>query len=77
MRCDVNISVQHIDKNKLGNRVEVKNLNSFERVLLASKYEINRQIETLENGLTVDEETRGYDVDSIKTFRMRTKENKV
>lgn len=77
MRCDVNISVQHIDSKKLGNRVEIKNLNSFERVLLASRYEIKRQIEALENGLDVDEETRGYDVDNVKTFRMRTKENKV
>ena len=77
MRCDVNISVQHIDSKKLGNRVEIKNLNSFERVLLASRYEIKRQIEVLENGLDIDEETRGYDVDTIKTFRMRTKENKV
>ncbi len=73
MRFDVNVSVSK-DRSKLGTRSETKNLNSFRSVEKAVEYEINRQIELLEKGEKVVQETRGWDDAKQKTFTQRTKE---
>lgn len=73
MRFDVNVSVSKTDQ--LGTRSETKNLNSFRSVEKAVDYEINRQIEVLEKGDSVVQETRGWDDAKQKTFSQRTKEN--
>ncbi len=62
-RCDANVSVRRKDQTQLGTRVEIKNLNSFRFVEKAIQYEIDRQIEVLENGGTISQETRLYDAD--------------
>jgi aspartyl-tRNA(Asn)/glutamyl-tRNA(Gln) amidotransferase subunit B len=72
MRFDVNISVSKDDN--LGLRTEVKNLNSFRSVEAAAEYEIKRQIELLERGEKVVQETRGWDEASQKTTPQRDKE---
>jgi aspartyl-tRNA(Asn)/glutamyl-tRNA(Gln) amidotransferase subunit B len=74
MRFDVNVSVSK-DKNMLGTRSETKNLNSFRSVEKAVEYEINRQIELLEKGGMVIQETLGWDDAKQKTFSQRTKED--
>ena len=74
MRFDVNISVSK-DPAKLGIRSETKNLNSFRAVEKAVEYEIKRQIELLEKGEVVVQETRGWDDAKQKTFSQRTKED--
>ena len=73
LRCDGNISV-HYKGEPFGTRVEVKNLNSFKAVARAIDYEINRQIETIEKGGKIDQETRLWDDDSQVTRVMRSKE---
>jgi aspartyl-tRNA(Asn)/glutamyl-tRNA(Gln) amidotransferase subunit B len=73
-RCDANVSVRAKGEQKFGTRTEVKNLNSFRFVERALVYEIERQIEVLENGGTVEQETRLYDVDKGETRPMRSKE---
>lgn len=73
MRFDVNVSVSKTDE--LGMRTETKNLNSFRSVEKAVEYEANRQIEVLEKGGTVHQETRGWDDAKQKTFPQRLKEN--
>ncbi|HSX27640.1 MAG TPA: Asp-tRNA(Asn)/Glu-tRNA(Gln) amidotransferase subunit GatB [Patescibacteria group bacterium] len=73
MRFDVNVSVSK-DPNKLGTRTETKNLNSFRSVEKAVEYEINRQIEELEKGHSIIQETRGWDDAKQKTFSQRSKE---
>lgn len=73
MRFDVNISVSK-DPKKLGNRSEIKNINSFKAVEKAVEYEIKRQTEQLEKGKKVHQETRGWDEGKQKTFSQRTKE---
>ncbi len=75
MRFDVNVSIAPVGSKTLGNRAEVKNLNSFRSVEKAVEYEINRQIELLEKGLEVVQETRGWDDDRSKTTAQRGKEN--
>lgn len=72
MRFDVNVSVSKTDD--LGTRTETKNLNSFKSVERAAEYEIKRQIELLEKGQTVDQETRGWDDAKQKTSSQRGKE---
>ncbi len=74
LRCDANISVRPKGANYFGTRTEVKNLNSFSHVEQAINYEIKRQIEQIENGGEVVQETRGYDPVKGITFVMRTKE---
>jgi aspartyl-tRNA(Asn)/glutamyl-tRNA(Gln) amidotransferase subunit B len=74
-RCDANISVKPKNSNKLGTRVEIKNLNSFKFIEKAINYEIERQINTLENNQLVKQETRLYDVDNGITKLMRAKED--
>jgi aspartyl-tRNA(Asn)/glutamyl-tRNA(Gln) amidotransferase subunit B len=90
MRCEANISVRKISNNKyqitnklqnsndkykkLGTKVEVKNLNSFRSVEKAIEYEIERQIEAIENGEKIVQETRGWDEKKNQTYIMRKKE---
>tara|TARA_B100000378_G_C18036810_1_gene409298 strand:+ start:308 stop:1714 length:1407 start_codon:yes stop_codon:yes gene_type:complete len=72
MRIEANISVSKTDE--LGTKVEVKNLNSFKIVGSAIDYEIARQIQVLENGEKVVQETRGWNETTSKTFSQRSKE---
>ena len=73
-RCDANVSVRHRGAEKLGTRAEIKNLNSFRFVNKAISYEVARQIELLEGGGQVVQETRLYDADRGETRSMRSKE---
>lgn len=73
IRFDVNISLS--DNEKLGQRVEIKNLNSFEGLMSAIEYESNRQEELLNNGKTINQETRGWN-EKI-TYTLRNKEDSV
>jgi len=72
MRCEVNVSISKNDK--LGTKVEVKNLNSFRAVEKAVDFEIKRQEKLLESGENVRQETRGWDDKAQKTFSQRSKE---
>lgn len=74
-RCDVNISVRRKGTEKFGTRTEMKNLNSFRFIERAIIYEIDRQIDVLENGGTIVQETRSYDPDQDVTNTLRNKEN--
>ncbi|HEY8999008.1 MAG TPA: Asp-tRNA(Asn)/Glu-tRNA(Gln) amidotransferase subunit GatB [Candidatus Saccharimonadales bacterium] len=73
MRFDVNVSVSKTSE--LGTRTETKNLNSFRAVEKAAEYEIQRQIELLEKGEAIVQETRGWNDAKQKTFTQRTKED--
>jgi aspartyl-tRNA(Asn)/glutamyl-tRNA(Gln) amidotransferase subunit B len=75
MRFDVNISIAPKGATELGKRAEVKNLNSFRSVEKAAEYEFNRQVELLEKGEEVVQETRGFDDASGKTTSQRSKED--
>ena len=74
LRCDANISVMEKGSKVFGTRVEVKNLNSFKAVARAIDYEIGRQIELIQNGGKVDQETRLWDEENQITRVMRSKE---
>lgn len=74
LRCDANISVMEKGSKVYGTRVEVKNLNSFKAVARAIDYEIGRQIETIENGGEIHQETRLWDEETQTTKVMRSKE---
>ncbi len=74
MRFDVNISVAKKGATELGTRAEVKNLNSFKSVEKAAIYEFTRQVDLLEKGEKVVQETRGFDEAKQKTFSQRSKE---
>jgi aspartyl-tRNA(Asn)/glutamyl-tRNA(Gln) amidotransferase subunit B len=74
LRCDANVSVRLRGAPKFGTKAEVKNLNSFRFLKMALEYEIERQIELIESGGKVVQETRLYNVDSGKTVGMRSKE---
>ncbi|MEW6352847.1 MAG: Asp-tRNA(Asn)/Glu-tRNA(Gln) amidotransferase subunit GatB [Pseudomonadota bacterium] len=73
-RCDANVSVRPKGQQKFGTRAELKNINSFRFVEKAINYEVERQIELLESGGTVVQETRLYDADKDETRPMRSKE---
>ncbi len=73
-RCDANVSVRPNGQEELGTRAEIKNLNSFRFVEKAINYEIERQIELIEDGGDVVQETRLYDSDKDETRSMRSKE---
>lgn len=75
LRCDVNLSVRKKGSCELGVRTEMKNLNSFQFIGKAIEYEYKRQVETIEAGLPIIQETRRFDADTGKTYSMRTKEN--
>ena len=73
-RCDANVSVRRKGETELGTRTETKNLNSFRFVERAINYEIERQIDVIESGGRVVQETRLYDADDDSTRTMRSKE---
>ena len=74
LRCDANVSVRPRGQTALGRKVEVKNVNSFRFIRQALEFEIERQIEVLESGGNVVQETRLYDPGAGKTSSMRSKE---
>lgn len=74
MRCDVNVSVRPKGQVEFGTRAEIKNVNSFRFVERAIAFEVERQIDILEDGGSVVQETRLYDPDEDETRSMRTKE---
>lgn len=74
-RCDANISVRPVGQEAFGTRTELKNLNSFKFVEKAIQYEINRQINVIENGDKVIQETRLWDPSANRTVSMRGKED--
>lgn len=74
-RCDANVSVRPVGTEKLGTRCEIKNLNSFRFLEKAIDFEAHRQIEILEEGGTIRQETRLYDANKDETRTMRTKED--
>ena len=74
LRCDANVSVRKKGETELGTRTETKNLNSFKAVVRAIEYETNRQIEIIENGGRVIQETRLWDEENAVTKPMRSKE---
>ena len=74
-RCDANVSVRRQGDPKLGTRSEIKNVNSFRFLEKAIQYEIRRQIELIEDGGKVVQETRLYDADRDETRSMRSKED--
>jgi aspartyl-tRNA(Asn)/glutamyl-tRNA(Gln) amidotransferase subunit B len=74
-RCDANVSVRRTGDTKLGTRAEIKNLNSFRFLQQAIDFEAQRQIELVEDGGTVVQETRLYDPDRNETRSMRSKED--
>jgi aspartyl-tRNA(Asn)/glutamyl-tRNA(Gln) amidotransferase subunit B len=73
-RCDANVSVRQAGSGQFGTRAEIKNINSFRFVEKAINYEVARQIEVLEGGGKVVQETRLYDPDKGETRSMRSKE---
>ncbi|MSR78166.1 MAG: Asp-tRNA(Asn)/Glu-tRNA(Gln) amidotransferase subunit GatB [Candidatus Omnitrophica bacterium] len=74
LRCDANVSVRPVGQEKFGTRTEIKNLNSFKAVQKAIEYEIKRQVEMIEAGEKVSQETRLWNDDTGKTALMRSKE---
>jgi aspartyl-tRNA(Asn)/glutamyl-tRNA(Gln) amidotransferase subunit B len=74
-RCDANVSVRLFGERELGTRCEIKNLNSFRFLERAIEYEARRQIEVIEGGGTIAQETRLYDPDRDETRPMRSKED--
>ncbi len=74
LRCDANISLRPKGYEKLGTKTEIKNVNSFRYIQKALEYEITRQVQLLENGEEITQETRLYDSNKGVTFSMRSKE---
>lgn len=75
LRCDVNLSVRKKGETSFGIRTEMKNLNSFQFITKAIQYEFTRQVDTLESGEAVIQETRRFDQQKGKTDSMRSKED--
>jgi len=75
LRADVNISVKKKDSKNLGTRCEIKNVNSIKFMQMAINYEANRQVDLIEEGNTVDQETRLFDTKKNETRSMRSKED--
>ena len=75
LRADVNVSVRKVGDSKLGTRTEMKNMNSFKSITRAIDYEVTRQIDVLEEGGKVEQESLRWDDVSGKTFSMRDKED--
>ncbi len=74
LRCDANVSVRPRGQEKFGAKVEIKNVNSFRFVRAALEYEIERQIEVIESGGRISQETRLWDANEGRTYSMRSKE---
>ena len=75
LRADVNVSVRKKGDEKLGTRCEIKNVNSIKFMQMAIEYEANRQSNLIENGETIDQETRLFDTKKNETRSMRSKED--
>jgi aspartyl-tRNA(Asn)/glutamyl-tRNA(Gln) amidotransferase subunit B len=75
MRCDANVSVRKVGETAFGTRCEIKNVNSIRYVMQAIEYEAGRQVELIEDGGKVDQETRLWDVAKGVTRPMRSKEH--
>ena len=75
LRCDANVSVRKVGEEKLGTRCEIKNLNSMRNISRAIEFEAARQVEILENGGKIDQETRLFDAINGDTRTMRSKED--
>ena len=75
LRADVNVSVRKKGDTKLGTRTEMKNMNSFKSITRAIEYEVDRQIDVIEDGGIIEQETLRWDEVSGKTFSMRDKED--
>ena len=75
LRCDVNLSVRKVGAEAFGTRTEMKNLNSFQFIVKAIEYEYKRQVDAIEAGEIVVQETRRFDTATGKTNTMRTKED--
>ena len=73
-RCDANVSIRPMGEEKLGTRTELKNINSFRFLEKAINYEIERQIDVIEDGGKIVQETRLYDANKDETRSMRSKE---
>lgn len=74
LRCDVNISVRPVGQQEFGTKVEIKNMNSFSAIQRAIEYEIERQIQAIEAGERIVQETRLWEEGSQRTITMRVKE---
>ena len=74
IRADINLSVRHPGQ-EMGVRTEMKNMNSFKAIVRAIEYEVDRHIETIEDGGQLYQETRRWDDEKCQSFSMRTKEN--
>jgi aspartyl-tRNA(Asn)/glutamyl-tRNA(Gln) amidotransferase subunit B len=74
LRCDANISVRPRGQKEFGTKTEIKNVNSFRFIREALEYEIGRQIDVIESGGKIIQETRLYNADEGKTYGMRSKE---
>jgi aspartyl-tRNA(Asn)/glutamyl-tRNA(Gln) amidotransferase subunit B len=75
LRCDVNLSIRKSENDPFGTRCEIKNMNSFSFIRKAMEYELNRQIDIVDNGGKVEQETRSFDEVSGETLTLRTKED--
>ena len=75
LRADVNVSVRIKGSDKLGTRCEIKNVNSIKFMQMAINYEANRQVDLIEDGKTIDQETRLFDAKKNETRSMRSKED--
>ena len=75
LRCDANVSVRRVGVAEFGTRCEIKNINSFRHVSQAIAYEARRQVEVLEGGGSIDQETRLWDTGKGETRAMRSKED--
>lgn len=75
LRCDANISIMHKGSDTFGNRVEVKNMNSLRNVKRAIEHEVDRQIEIVERGDRVNQQTRSFNAADGSTILMRSKED--
>ncbi|MBN2642699.1 MAG: Asp-tRNA(Asn)/Glu-tRNA(Gln) amidotransferase subunit GatB [Victivallales bacterium] len=75
LRCDVNISLRPVGREKFGTKIEIKNLNSFRAVHRAICHEMERQAYLLDDGVVLRQETRGWNDDRGETYLMRVKED--
>ena len=75
LRADVNVSVRLKDSKELGTRCEIKNVNSIKFMQMAIEYEANRQVDLIEEGKSIDQETRLFDTKKNETRSMRSKED--
>ena len=75
LRCDANVSVRKVGETKLGTRCEIKNLNSTRNIVRAIEFEAARQVDILENGGSINQETRLFDAITGETRTMRSKED--